>query len=72
MYSLIRITIAHVYSDSFNYEERSEYSLFLQVVDNSPISPRTSSPSQVSVTIRNVDDEPTVFDQPEYSKLVMK
>ncbi len=52
----------------FDYEQQREYSLVLQVEDNSPASPRASEPSTVTIRIQNLDDEPTVFSQPEYSE----
>ena len=55
-------------SAEFDFEIRSVYNLLLQVEDNSRISPRQSDPSTVTINIQNIDDEPTVFDQSQYSK----
>lgn len=55
-------------SATFDFEERTSYSFFLQVADGSLVDPRLSNISPVTVSIVNVNDEPTTFNQTEYSK----
>jgi hypothetical protein len=57
-------------SATFDFEEQISYSLSLQVVDGSSVDPRRSEISPVLVSIGNVDDEPTVFNQTEYSESI--
>ena len=53
----------------FDYEDRSVYNnLFLVVEDNGRTGKRVSSPSDVIIQIKNLDDEPTVFEQATYSE----
>ena len=58
-----------VCSAEFDFEDRPQYMFFLQVMDNSPVAPRPGL-SEVTVQLENIDDEPTIFNQTQYSKCV--
>ena len=66
-----RVTIFAILSSAtFDYEEQREYTdLSLIVEDNGIINKRRSEPIPITVRIVNLNDEPTVFDQPIYSEL---
>ena len=53
-------------SEVFDFEARSMYQLSLQVSDNSATAPQQSQVQDVIITIGNMDDEPTIFNQTEY------
>ncbi len=55
----------------FDYEDRDEYSFFLAVEDNGRTSKRLSESISVTVDVGNLNDQPTVFTQDVYSKLIM-
>ena len=60
------------FSATFDYEEEREYTdLTLIVEDNGNINKRRSEPTRITVTINNLDDEPTIFDQAVYSELAL-
>ena len=57
------------FSATFDYEENAVYSdLTLIVEDNGITNKRRSIPTPITVRIGNINDEPTVFDQPIYSE----
>lgn len=57
------------FSATFDYEEDAVYNdLTLIVEDDGITNKRRSIPTPITVGIRNLNDEPTVFDQPVYSE----
>lgn len=67
MYVHITIYLLHVYcSATFDYEDQSEHSFNLIVVDNGR-TPRRSAPSSVTIAIGNINDEDPEFEQATYS-----
>ena len=60
--------ILFYFSATFDYEENPEYDLTLIVEDDGITNQRRSIPTPITVTIGNLNDEPTVFDQAVYSE----
>ena len=57
------------FSATFDYEDNAEYNdITLIVEDNGITNQRRSAPTPIIVSIGNLNDEPTVFDQAVYSE----
>ena len=59
-----------VFSTSFDYEEKEEYSFSIIVSDNGR-TPRQSEPAMVTISIVNVNDEEPEFEQSSYSEFLL-
>lgn len=64
---LIVISVLLSFSFTFDYEEQDEYEFSLVVSDNGR-NPRHSTPSTVTISITNLNDEEPVFEESTYSE----
>lgn len=70
--SIIIIIIIPSFSATFDYEEEAVYTdLTLIVEDMGIIGTRRSVPTRITVRINNLNDEPTVFEEPVYSEYTL-
>ena len=64
----ITCCLTSLYSAVFDYEERTEYSFFLAVEDDGRTGKRLSETVSVTISVGNLNDQPTMFTQSVYSK----